>query len=125
MEALGQHLLVELYECNKDILDDEKKVKEILICAANICGATVLNTSSHKFSPIGVSVVVMIAESHLSIHTWPEYNYAACDIFTCGITINPEKAVDFLVKELEAKNFTLHEIKRGTLKITGTPLRYK
>lgn len=126
MQALGQHLLIELYECNKDVLNDEKKVKDVLNEAAVVCGATVLNTSSHKFSPHGVSVIVMIAESHLSIHTWPEYNYAACDIFTCGVTIKPEKAVDYLVKELEVKNFTLHEIKRGTLKLpNGKKLTHK
>lgn len=101
------------------------RIKEILIESAKVCGATVLNTSSHKFSPHGVSVIVMIAESHLSIHTWPEYNYAACDVFTCGNTLKPDKAVDYLVKKLQAKHFTLHEIKRGTLKINGNPLRYK
>jgi len=125
MDALGQHLLIELYECNKDILNDEKKVKEILTSAAETCGATVLKSSSHKFSPVGVSAIIMIAESHLSIHTWPEYSYAAADVFTCGTTIRPELAVDYLVKELEAKNFTLHEIKRGTIKINGLSLNYK
>jgi len=125
MDALGQHLLIELYECNKDILNDEKKVREILTGAAEGCGATVLNISSHKFSPHGVSVIVMIAESHLSIHTWPEYNYAACDIFTCGTTIKPEKAAEYLIEELNAKNFILHEIKRGTLKVNSIHLKYK
>jgi len=117
MDALGQHLLIELYECNRETLNNEKKVKEILSSAAEICGATVLNTSSHKFSPQGISAIVMIAESHLSIHTWPEYSYAAADIFTCGITLKPEVAVDYLVKELEAKNFKLQKVKRGTLKL--------
>lgn len=126
MEALGQHLLVELYECNKNILNDEDKVKKILTSAANVCGATVLNTSSHKFSPQGVSAIVMIAESHLSIHTWPEYSYAAGDVFTCGNNLKPENAVEYLVKNLEAKNFTLHEIKRGTLKLPkGEKLTHK
>jgi S-adenosylmethionine decarboxylase len=126
MEALGHHLLVELFDCNKDILNNEGKVKEILTSAAKICGAAVLNTSSHKFSPHGVSVIVMIAESHLSIHTWPEYNYAACDVFTCGNTLKPEDAAEYLVKKLQAKNFTLHEIKRGTLKLPkGEKLTHK
>ncbi|MEW6619423.1 MAG: adenosylmethionine decarboxylase [bacterium] len=125
MEALGQHLLIELYECDKDILNDEKKVEHILVSAAENCGATVLKTSSHKFSPHGVSAIVVIAESHLSIHTWPEYNYAAGDVFTCGTVLKPEDAADYLVKELKAKNFTLHEIKRGILKPHGAPLKYK
>lgn len=121
MQALGQHLLIELFECNENILNDEEKIKEILTCAAEECGSTVLNVSSHKFSPQGVSVVVMIAESHLSIHTWPEYNYAACDVFTCGVAIKPEKAVDYLVEKLEAKKFIFHEIKRGTLVKSALP----
>lgn len=126
MKALGQHLLIELYECDKDILNDEEKVKEILMQSAKVCGATVLTSSSHKFSPHGVSAVVMIAESHLSIHTWPEYGYAACDVFTCGATIKSDKAVNYVVKELKAKNFTLHEIKRGTLKLPeGKKLSHK
>ncbi|MEW6606725.1 MAG: adenosylmethionine decarboxylase [bacterium] len=126
MEALGQHLLIELYECDKDILNDEKRVAEILTSAAEVCGATVLNTSSHKFSPQGVSAIIMIAESHFSIHTWPEYCYGACDVFTCGTTLKPDVAVDYLVKEFEAKNFTLHEIKRGTLKLPeGKKLTHK
>lgn len=117
MDALGQHLLIELYECNQDVLNDEEKVKEILVYAAEICGARVLTISSHKFSPHGISAIVMIAESHLSIHTWPEYGYAAADVFTCGTTLKPGRAVDYLVKELEAKNFAERKIKRGTLKL--------
>lgn len=117
MNALGQHLLIELYECNQDVLNDEEKVKEILAHSAEMCGATVLTISSHKFSPHGISAIVMIAESHLSIHTWPEYGYAAADVFTCGTTLKPGIAVDYLVKELEAKNFAERKIKRGTLKL--------
>lgn len=117
MDALGQHILLELYECDKDVLNNEEKVKKVLVHSAEVCGATVISTSSHKFSPHGVSAIVMIAESHLSIHTWPEYGYAAIDIFTCGTILKPKVAVDYLVKELEAKNFTQHKIKRGILKL--------
>ena len=86
-----------------------------MIAAAIECGAEILGDSFHHFSPQGVSGVVVIAESHLSIHTWPEYGYAAIDIFTCGTTVQPKKAADVLIEKLGAKNHSLTEIQRGVL----------
>lgn len=86
-----------------------------MVSAAIDCGAVVLGESFHRFSPQGVSGVVVIAESHLSIHTWPEYGYAAVDIFTCGNTVNPEKAAEVLIEKLGAENPSLMEIQRGLL----------
>lgn len=83
--------------------------------AAIDCGAEVLGDSFHRFSPQGVSGVVIIAESHLSIHTWPEHGYAAVDIFTCGTTVRPEKAAEVLVEKLGSQNHSLKEIQRGLL----------
>ena len=115
MNALGRHLLVELYECERGTLNDLDLIREATVQAAIDCGAEVLGESFHRFSPQGVSGVVVIAESHISIHTWPEYGYAAVDVFTCGTKVNPEIAARVLIERLGAKNHTLTEIPRGVL----------
>ena len=115
MNALGRHLLVELQDCNRELLNDLSFLRDAMITAAINCGAVVLGDSFHRFSPQGVSGVVVIAESHLSIHTWPEYGYAAVDIFTCGTSVQPEKAAETLIEKLESKNPSQTEIQRGIL----------
>ncbi len=115
MNALGRHLLIEMQDCNKEALNDLGFLRDAMVAAAIDCGATVLGESFHHFNPQGVSGVVIIAESHLSIHTWPEYGYAAADIFTCGTTVEPEKAVEVLIEKLGAKNHSVMEIQRGLL----------
>ena len=115
MNALGRHILLELQDCNRAVLNDQSFLRDAMITAAVACGAVVLGDSFHRFSPHGISGVVVIAESHLSIHTWPEYAYAAVDIFTCGTTVEPEKAADTLVENLESKNPVLTEIQRGLM----------
>ena len=94
MDYLGNHLLVELYECDAGKLNDLGKLELVLGKAVRISGATPLKASFHQFAPQGVSGVIIIAESHFTIHTWPEYGYAALDIFTCGQTIDSQKALD-------------------------------
>lgn len=115
MNALGRHLLLELKFCNKEVLDDLGYLKTSLVETAEEIGATVLNSIFHQFCPQGVSGVVVIAESHLCIHTWPEYGYAAVDIFTCGNTIDPVDAVELLVNKLGAQEHSFREIERGLL----------
>ena len=115
LNALGRHLLLELKFCNKEVLDDLEYLKTSLIEVAEEIGATVLNNVFHQFCPQGVSGVVVIAESHLCIHTWPEYGYAAVDIFTCGNTIDPRDAVNLLVKKLNAQEHSFRELERGLL----------
>ena len=115
MNVLGRHLLVELQDCNRQVLNDLGFVRDAMVQAAVDCGAEVLGESFHRFSPQGVSGVVVIAESHLSIHTWPEFGYAAVDVFTCGTDVQPEKAVGVMVEKLESKNHSLQEIQRGIL----------
>jgi len=115
LNALGRHLLVELQECNKEALDNLDFLREVMLKAAVACGAVVLGDSFHRFSPQGVSGVVVIAESHLSIHTWPEYAYAAVDIFTCGTTVEPRIAAEVLIEKLGSKNPSLTEVQRGIL----------
>ena len=115
MNALGKHLLLELKDCNKETLNDLSFLRNTMLTAAIESGATVLGESFHPFHPYGVSGVVVIAESHLSIHTWPEYNYAAADIFTCGDSVQPERAAEILIEQLGAKNHSVVEIQRGLL----------
>ena len=115
MNALGKHLLLELKDCDKDILNDLSFLKSSLLAAATEAGAVVLGESFHQFNPQGVSGVVIIAESHLFIHTWPEYGYAAADIFTCGNSVQPEKAAQTLIRKLGAKNHSIVELQRGIL----------
>ena len=84
MYALGTHLLIELKDCNPEILKNLEKVRSVLVSAAKKAKATIIDFSFREFQPFGISGIVVIAESHLTIHTWPEYRYAAVDIFTCG-----------------------------------------
>lgn len=123
--ALGTHLLVELRGCNSKLLNDPKKIEEFLVSAARESKATIVETHVHQFSPFGVSGVVVIAESHLSIHTWPEYGYAAVDIFTCGDVLKPEVAASYLIGKLQSKNSSIIEIKRGILSRNGIKLPHK
>ncbi len=113
MKALGIHLLIELCSCNTQKIDNLDYLERIMTQAAEVAGATVLKTAFQDFSPQGVSGVVVIAESHLTIHTWPEYGYAAVDIFTCGTKVDPWKAAGFLKQELEAGEMQLNEFQRG------------
>ena len=115
MNALGRHILVELYDCNRESLNDLDLIREAVLKAAIDCGAEVLGESFHRFNPQGVSGVVVIAESHISIHTWPEHGFAAADVFTCGTKVNPAMATDALIEKLDSKNHTLTEIQRGVL----------
>ena len=117
MNALGRHLLLELKGCDKEVLNDLSFLKSALLAAAEECGATVLGESFHRFSPQGVSGVVVIAESHLLIHTWPEYGYAAADIFTCGNSVQPEKAAELMIEKLEPESHSMIEIQRGLLAV--------
>ena len=113
MRALGRHLLLELKECNREVLNDLDLLEKYLSDTAEKIGATVVNKAFHQFSPHGVSGVVVVAESHLCIHTWPEYGYASIDVFTCGETIDPKDAVDILVDKLQAGHSSYMELERG------------
>ena len=115
MRALGQQLLVELYHCDTMILNDVDMIEAHMMQAAEAAGATIVERTFHHFSPHGVSGVVVIAESHLAIHTWPEYGYAAVDLFTCGDTILPDPCFEYLKEALGAENYSVTEMKRGIL----------
>lgn len=113
MNALGTHVLLELKGCNQESLDNLPFIQQTLVYAAEATGATVVGHTFHQFSPQGVTGVVAIAESHLCIHSWPEYSYAAVDIFTCGENFDPHKAADLIITALECQNASRTEIKRG------------
>lgn len=114
-ESLGAQILIEFTDCNVNKLNDLDFIRETMQEAARVAGATIITSSFRYFEPHGISGVVVIAESHLTIHTWPEYRYAAIDIFTCGQQVQPWKAFEFLKDVLEAKSFSTQEIKRGVL----------
>jgi S-adenosylmethionine decarboxylase len=125
LHALGKHLLVELKDCDPEILKSLEKVKNTMVAAAKKAKATIIDVSFHEFNPFGISGMVVIAESHLSIHTWPEYGYAALDVFTCGDIIKPEAAAQFLIEKFKCKNPSIVEMKRGILSHTGERIPYK
>ena len=109
----SKHLLLELYLCDYEKLNDESFLRCILNRAAKLANATVLNLISNKFEPQGVTAIALLAESHISIHTWPESNYSAVDIFTCGQNMMPELASQYLIKFLVAKEHSLRIIERN------------
>ncbi|MDA3865671.1 MAG: polyamine aminopropyltransferase [Salinivirgaceae bacterium] len=123
MESLGQHILVEFTGCSAEMLDDVQAIEEHMVQAAEQSSATVINATFHHFSPLGVSGVVVIQESHLAIHTWPEYRYAAVDLFTCGGTVKPWIAFDYLKSALKARNYSALEMRRGTLHLLDPELK--
>lgn len=126
MEALGRQILVEFYDCDQSKLNDVTYVETTLIHAAKASHATLISHNFHKFSPYGISGVIVIAESHIAIHTWPEYNYAAVDIFTCGDTIDPWVIHEYLKKSFNSKNVSTMEMKRGMFKVPkGQKLLFK
>ncbi len=114
--ALGRHLTIEYYRCTSKVLLNEVLVEKALLKAANESGATIINSSFHNFNPPGVSGVVLIAESHFTVHTWPKYHYAAVDIFTCGESIDLEKAIDSMKRSFESDNvFISSDQNRGII----------
>jgi len=108
----SKHFLLELYRCDCEKLNDESFLRCILHRAAKLANATVLNLISNKFEPQGVTAIALLAESHISIHTWPESNYSAVDIFTCGKNMMPELASQYLIEALMAKEHSLRVIER-------------
>lgn len=113
MKILGRHLIVEYTGCNCDILDNLEQLEKALTGAVRKAGATIVKATFHRYNPQGVSGVVVIAESHMSIHTWPEYGYAAVDFFTCGDECDPKLAHEHMMKALECDSADVKELKRG------------
>ena len=112
---LGRHVLAEFFECDPNTLNNIDRVEKYMVDAALECGATVVQKCFHMFNPYGVSGVVIISESHLAIHTWPELGYAAVDLFTCGSKCDPKVAYEFLKEKFGSKNASFTQLKRGVL----------
>ena len=113
MDAVGTHLLLDLRRCDAGLLDDDRYIRESLTLAAETAGATVLSARFHKFSPMGVTGVVLISESHLCIHTWPEHGYAAVDIFTCGSAFQAQHAAEVVIDRLGCREPAITRLERG------------
>lgn len=112
-DVLGVHYILDLCLCNTKILNDSSFVLELLKKAIEEASATLIDEIKYEFTPQGFTAVCLLSESHISIHTWPEKDYAAVDIFTCGKTTYPSKACDFLIRELESKKQNKTVLKRG------------
>ena len=113
MEIMGRQIIAELWDCNIDILNDIELLKQIFVDAALEAGAEVREVAFHQFAPHGVSGVVIISESHLTIHSFPEHGYASIDVYTCGENIDPTIAVEYIARSLESKISEKMEIPRG------------
>ncbi len=111
-DIVGKHCILELYECDQAKLNDEAFLRTAVTTAAKLSGATLLNLITHRFEPQGVTGLALLAESHISIHTWPENRYAAVDVFTCGDHTMPERACEVLRDELSAKHHLLRTLQR-------------
>lgn len=112
-KELGLHTVLEFYGCNRRVLANSKKVEETFRKASELSKATILKTSFHHFNPQGVSGVIIIAESHFAVHTWPEYGYAAIDFFSCSPRIDIDIAIEQLKKALKPKYLTRLDLRRG------------
>ena len=111
-EKIGRHCILELYQCDNAKLNDEAFIRTTLTSSAKIAGATLINLVTHSFKPQGVTGLALLAESHISIHTWPEIGYAAIDVFTCGDHTMPEKACKLFFKDFLAKDFSFQNLAR-------------
>ncbi len=125
MKILGRHLIVEYSDCDRDILANTDLLEKYLTEAVRKSGATIVRSVFHQYNPQGVSGVVVIAESHISIHTWPEYGYAAVDFFTCGQSVDPYQAHEYMREALCSGGFQLKELKRGIPSETDEIIQHK
>jgi len=114
MESLGKHIIAELFHCDEFILNDPVKIEEVMMAAAQLSKATIIKPFFHQFSPYGISGVIVIAESHYTIHTWPEYGYAAVDVFTCG-DLDTQIGLEHIKQELRSEKCSIFQLQRGIL----------
>jgi S-adenosylmethionine decarboxylase len=112
MDTRAKHLLAELHGCRPDLLDDPERLEALMLRAAARAGAQVVGELSHRYAPHGVTCVLLLAESHFSLHTWPEAGYAAADFYTCG-SLLPELALELLRDGLSATRYDLLSVERG------------
>jgi S-adenosylmethionine decarboxylase proenzyme len=117
MKSLGQQVIAEFYDCDPDVLNDCDVIERVMCEAALKAGATIVGKTFHIFSAQGVSGAVVSTEFHLAIHTWPEFGYAAVDLFTCGDAVEPEACYRYLKGKLSSRHAFTVEMKRGQLEV--------
>lgn len=125
MKILGRHLIAEFTNCDNKALNNLEQLEIDMKESVRRSGATIVKSSFHRYNPQGVSGVVVIAESHISIHTWPEYGYAAVDFFTCGETVDPYQAYEYMKEKLNSKEAHVKELKRGIPSETDEIINHK
>lgn len=111
--SLGKHAIANLYNCNIKDMDDLEKIKKIIIDSANEKKLHILKDIFYKFNPIGITGVLILSESHLTVHTWPEYKFIAVDVFTCGENFKPKEVCDLIAKKVKSQNYDIREFERG------------
>lgn len=121
MDTMGRHVIAELWNCNVEKLNNLKLIEKVMVEAALEAGAEIREVAFHKFAPMGVSGVVIISESHLTIHSFPEHGYASIDVYTCGDVIDPNVAAQYITKALEATKYEAIEVARGMAPVTIEP----
>lgn len=113
---LGKHMVCDMWGV-ASLPSDGKAIVEELKLAAKKAGATTLESVHHNFQPSGVTALLLLSESHISIHSWPEHNYVAIDVFTCGENVQPELAIDYLVDLLKPSKANVRQIERGEIDV--------
>lgn len=113
MDTMGRHVIAELWGCDFDKLNDLKFIEKVMVEAALEAGAEIREVAFHKFAPQGVSGVVIISESHLTIHSFPEHGYASIDVYTCGHRIDPQVAANYIIEKLGATTVEAVQVPRG------------
>lgn len=113
MDTIGRHVIAELWGCNVEKLNNMGLIERVFVDAALKAGAEIREVAFHKFAPHGISGVVIISESHLTIHSFPEHGYASIDVYTCGDMIDPNVATDYIAAALESESYDRMEIPRG------------
>ncbi|MDJ0774087.1 MAG: adenosylmethionine decarboxylase [Mastigocoleus sp. MO_167.B18] len=112
---VGSHCILELYECPNHLLNDFEFISQALVEAVKEAKSTLLKEVTHQFEPYGITALALLAESHISVHTWPEIGYVAIDMFTCGEHAQPEKACNYLAKAFQANKHVLLTLPRGRI----------
>lgn len=112
--VVGKHAIIDINDCKVNI-DDLELIKKILLDSAKEASLNVVDIVFHEFEPIGISGVVVLAESHIAVHTWPEYNFVAADAFTCGTTMDPKVVLEIIAKKLNSNNYKIKDFNRGEI----------
>lgn len=112
---IGHQVLIDIYECDYERMENMEYIQDMMFELAKILKTNIRKIAFEKFNPYGISGVLIISESHITIHTWPEYRYVGIDIFTCSKKVEYNSAIDFLLKKLDTKKYEIKEIQRGKI----------